>query len=219
MIQRFFHRWEQRLADVSRTQRVVRPFEWGLDWVPPNGHPLDGEPVDQMRLWIDEVMKDTDGFFTPSPTSDYVFSPAADAMAAPGEAGTLTFPSALETPHPENNIVRARFFPARTRTGRRKRAVVVLPQWNSDAGGHVGLSQLLAQMWDIGAAHQLAVPRSSYAAGALACRLHRELEHRAHRASVPSGGARRSARAVVAPRSKATTVSGCSARASGRVSR
>jgi len=145
MIQRFFHRWEQRLADVSRTQRVVRPFEWGFDWVPPNGHPLDGEPLDQMRLWIDEVMRDTDGFFTPSPTSDYVFSPAADAMAAPGEAGTLTFPSALETPHPENNIVRARFFPARTRTGRRKRAVVVLPQWNSDAGGHVGLSQLLAR--------------------------------------------------------------------------
>ena len=31
------------------------------------------------------------------------------------------------------------------RRGRRGRAVVVLPQWNSDAGGHVGLSRLLAR--------------------------------------------------------------------------
>jgi dienelactone hydrolase len=59
-----------------------------------------------------------------------------------GEAGTLTFPSALQTPHPENNMVHARLFPARDK----RRAVVVMPQWNSDAGGHVGLSQLLARL-------------------------------------------------------------------------
>src|SRR5688572_30954186 len=99
MIQRFFHHWEQRLADVSRTQRVVRPFEWGLDWVPPNGHQVDAAPLDRLRVWIDEVMKDTDGFFTPSPTSEYAFSPTTASASAPGEAGTLTFPSALETPH------------------------------------------------------------------------------------------------------------------------
>jgi dienelactone hydrolase len=144
MIQQFFHRWEHRLANVSRTQRVVRPFEWGLDWVWPDGPAADDAPLDQLRMWTDEVMKDTDRFFTPSPTRDYAFTPAA-ATSAPAEAGTLTFPSALETPHPENNIVRARFFPARTRPGGRKRAVVVLPQWNSDAGGHIGLSQLLAR--------------------------------------------------------------------------
>ena len=39
------------------------------------------------------------------------------------------------TPHPENNLVHARFFPARDK----RRAVVVMPQWNSDAGGHLGL--------------------------------------------------------------------------------
>ena len=33
MIGGFFHRWEQRLAEVSRDERVVRPFDWGLDWL------------------------------------------------------------------------------------------------------------------------------------------------------------------------------------------
>jgi pimeloyl-ACP methyl ester carboxylesterase len=47
-------------------------------------------------------------------------------------------------------VVVARWFPARgesgVRTARgRGRAVVVLPQWNSDENGHVGLSRLLAR--------------------------------------------------------------------------
>ena len=75
---------------------------------------------------------------------------AARTSGGTGEAGTLRFPSALATPHPENNIVVARWFPSKDepppgmKRGR-GRAVVVLPQWNSDAGGHIGLSQLLAQ--------------------------------------------------------------------------
>ena len=56
----------------------------------------------------------------------------------------LTFPSAFTTPHPENNVVHARFFPDLSPAGRR-RAVLVLPQWNSDATGHVGLCRLLNQ--------------------------------------------------------------------------
>jgi dienelactone hydrolase len=131
MIERFFHRWEQRLADISKDDRVRRPFEWGLDWMGANG----GDPMTAMRTWIDGVMADTDAFFTPSPTRDYTF-----------ESGQLTFPSAHDTPHRENNVVHARFFPARHKPGAPRRAVVVLPQWNSDAGGHVGLSQLLARV-------------------------------------------------------------------------
>jgi dienelactone hydrolase len=132
MIARVFHRWEQRLADVSRADRVVRPFEWGLDWLPNNGSPPQGAPLEIVRHWVDSVMEDTDAFFTPEPTSDYTFTPSS---------GTLTFPSALTTPHRENNLVHARFFPARDK----QRAVVVMPQWNADAGGHVGLSQLMAR--------------------------------------------------------------------------
>jgi dienelactone hydrolase len=138
MIARAFHWWEQRLHDVSRTTRVVRPFDWGLDWIPQNGHPHAGPPLDVVRRWVDGVMADTDAFFTPSPTQDYVFDAAA---------GELTFPSALVTPHAENNVVHARFFPAegRQRPGPR-RAVVLMAQWNSDAGGHIGLAKLLARL-------------------------------------------------------------------------
>jgi dienelactone hydrolase len=133
MIARFFHRWEQRLADVSRHERVVRPFEWGLEWLPGNGTHPAGVPLDAVREWVNSVMSDTDAFFTPDPTSDYTYRPAS---------GLLTFPSGLTTPHPENNLVHARFFPATDK----KRAVVVMPQWNSDAGGHIGLSRLLARL-------------------------------------------------------------------------
>jgi dienelactone hydrolase len=126
MISRFFHRWEQRLADVSRTERVVRPFEWGLEWLPENGARRHEKPLDLVSAWVESIMRDTDAFFTPAPTSDYRFTPSTGTRAAKGEAGTLTFPSALETPHPENNVVQAR--------------------WNADAGGHIGLSQLLARL-------------------------------------------------------------------------
>jgi dienelactone hydrolase len=141
MITRFFHSWELRLADLRRTERVVRPFDWGLDWIPINGHTRSGAPAEVVRSWVDEVMKDTDAFFTPPPTTAYVFTPA-ETPSDGGCAGTLTFPSALTTPHVVNNTVHARLFPA----GDKKRAVVVLPQWNSDAAGHVGLSRVLARV-------------------------------------------------------------------------
>ena len=32
MIARGFHAWERRLASVD-TNRIVRPFDWGLEWI------------------------------------------------------------------------------------------------------------------------------------------------------------------------------------------
>jgi dienelactone hydrolase len=139
MLAPLFHRWEARLADTRRTVRVVRPFEWGLDWIPANGHPPSQSPEHAVREWIDEVMQDTDAFFTPPPTANYSFTRESHA---PGQAGTLMFPSALTTPDAANNTAYARLFPAKDK----RRAVVVLPQWNSDSGGHIGLSRLLARM-------------------------------------------------------------------------
>lgn len=95
-------------------------------------------------------MDDSQAFYTPPPTTDYAFEEAPANVQANGEAGTLRFPSAYQTPHPKNNVVSARWFPAQGEapTGFRKgrgRAVLVLAQWNSDAGGHIGLSRLLAR--------------------------------------------------------------------------
>jgi pimeloyl-ACP methyl ester carboxylesterase len=141
MLQTFFHAWERRLASVT-TDRVVRPFEWGLDWIGTNGHGGNGhhgshQPREALQHWVDQVMADTDAFFTPAPTREYALS----ERTADGER-LLTFPSALPTPHPSNNIVRCRWFEA-PEDGTNRAAVLVLPQWNSDAGGHVGLCRLL----------------------------------------------------------------------------
>ena len=146
LIARFFHSWEHRLASVSK-DRVVRPFEWGTDWIGAAGI---GSTEAEIALWIDGIMRDTDEFFACPPTAEYQFVDASDELRAGGEAGTLRFPSALVTPHEENNSVAARWFPARKESPlgvrrHRGRAVVVLPQWNSDAEGHVGLAKLLAR--------------------------------------------------------------------------
>jgi pimeloyl-ACP methyl ester carboxylesterase len=142
MISTFFHRWEHQLHNVSQTRRVVRPFDWGLDWIPVNGHAPTDPPERVVRDWIAAIMADSDAFFTPAETSDYSYRAYAEGESPDGEAGLLTFPSALTTPHPENNTAYARLFPAKDR----KRAVVVMPQWNSDAGGHLGLSRLFAKL-------------------------------------------------------------------------
>jgi dienelactone hydrolase len=149
MLQAFFHAWERQLASVTK-DRVVRPFDWGLEWIPQNGHQQGTNPADVIRDWVSHVMADTDAFFTPEPTSDYTVSPAADG-------DVLSFPSALTTPHEENNTVYCRYFPAPFKGGpSSKAAVLVLPQWNSDPGGHVGLCKLLA--WNGMSALRLSLP-------------------------------------------------------------
>src|SRR5207248_8572096 len=93
MLQGFFHAWERRLASIT-TDRVVRPFDWGLDWIPENGH-AGATPAKVVGDWVSQVMADTDAFFTPAPTTDCTLRPAPDG-------DVLTFPSSLVTPHPAN---------------------------------------------------------------------------------------------------------------------
>jgi hypothetical protein len=128
VLSRVFHQWERRLA-AAATDRIVRPFEWGADWLPEET--TEGSDADRLERWAAAMLSESDRFFAIDPTDDYTLR---------GEH--LTFPSAIRTPHPENNLVRARFFPSQSEKGRR-RAVLVLPQWNADAAGHVGLCHLL----------------------------------------------------------------------------
>ncbi len=132
MVARFFHAWERRLATVD-TNRVVRPFDWGLDWL---GLDIDGqEPLPHLIGWAREAVVNSDRLFRCA---------AADGYDRQGEH--LRFPSALTTPYPENDVVRVRIFePPEPRRAAPRRAVVVVPQWNADAGGHVGLCRLFAR--------------------------------------------------------------------------
>jgi hypothetical protein len=148
VLTRIFHDWEHRLASVS-TDRIERPFEWGLDWLPaesPNGV----APYERVSRWVQEVMADTQAFFTPTGTPSFIFDDTPAANQTPGQAGTLRFNSAVTTPYDANNTVVGRWFPSKDARaskmrGRRGPAVIVMPQWNSDAGGHIGLAQLLAR--------------------------------------------------------------------------
>lgn len=148
MLAPIFHAWERRLASVT-TDRVVRPFEWGLDWIG-SGNGALADPAAQVHAWVDAVMRDTPAFFSAPPTNDYEFTAAAAELQRQGEAGTLRFPSALTSPYPENNVAVARWFPAPGEAppgpaADRGRAVVVMSQWNADSEGHIGLSKLLAR--------------------------------------------------------------------------
>ena len=129
MIARVFHNWERKLAAAAE-HRVVRPFEWGLEWI----EGLDGadeDVVGRLSAWASRTVAHSDAFFSLPPSDDYLL-----------EGDRLRFPSAVTTPHAENNVVHARYFPELSERGQ-KRVVVVLPQWNADSEGHVGLCRLL----------------------------------------------------------------------------
>ena len=132
MITQGFHVWERRLASVD-TNRLVRPFEWGLDWL--NLATSDDDPGSRVSAWAREATDASERFFETTPTTDYQ-----------RDGDVLRFPSAVTTPYDVNNTVTVRIFPAQSRgTARARKAVVVLPQWNSTAEGHVGLCRLLAR--------------------------------------------------------------------------
>ena len=150
MIARVFHAWERRLHAVSK-DRVVRPFEWGLDWIEANGHAQGASPEQVLLDWSLHAVADSARFFETPGTSDYAFRPGVE-----GATGALSFPSALPTRYPENNTVHALYFRAgsteqdpayghgdRAGPARTRRAVLVLPQWNAGPDGHVGLCRLL----------------------------------------------------------------------------
>ena len=148
MLKRVFYRWERSLASVDNN-RVVRPFEWGADWLSDDGRPPRGDAETRVREYVDRVMQDPDAWYAVDPAPAYGTAPLP-AGAGPGER-MITFDSAVTTPHPENNTVYLRYFPA-ARRGRRgepdapRRAVLVMAQWNSDEGGHVGVCRLMAAL-------------------------------------------------------------------------
>jgi hypothetical protein len=130
VLARVFHRWERHLAAIT-TDRSEHPFDWGLDWLGETNGRGDASAAAQLERLADAAVSASEAFYALEPCNGYTLS-----------GGQLTFPSAIRTPHPENNLARARYFPDHSAQGRR-RAVLVLPQWNADAEGHVGLCRLL----------------------------------------------------------------------------
>ena len=121
---RWMDRWERELAGRD-TNRQVRPFEWGLEWL---GCPGNGDGRRRMEEFSASVLANSEDFFSYRTPADYRLND-----------GCLTFTSPVACPHAENNRVYADFFPVASGG----RAVVVLPQWNAGVDGHAGLCKLL----------------------------------------------------------------------------
>lgn len=127
--------WEMDLATRS-TDRVVRPFDWGLDWTA--NWPVHSEvsdPEARLRELNRLAMERSAEFFGYTPPSDFRI-----------ENSWLRFTSAVETPYRENNTVRARYFPGHPRFKRGQKAVVLLPHWNSSPQQHVALCEGIAKL-------------------------------------------------------------------------
>jgi hypothetical protein len=154
--------WENRLCSRA-TNRVVREFDWGLDWTrawpvaqkfPKNGH----DPESYLRMLNRAAIEASDEFFAYTTPRDFSLEQTA-------EGRMLRFTSAVETPHHENNVVHAQFFPAEgrlapERRGTRRVAALILPHWNASATQHNALGVGLAKLGI--AALRLSLPYHDY---------------------------------------------------------
>src|SRR5712671_4904876 len=114
---RWMGNWERRLA-TRDTNRVVRPFDWGADWLNSVGFTAfpantNGNSADCMSRFVDQALADSDRFFAYQALRDYRLS-----------GSELSFTSPVPTHYPENNIARALWFPTPNDRGR---ALIVLP--------------------------------------------------------------------------------------------
>ena len=150
--------WETRLTSVDNN-RVVRPLEWGAEWArdwpcrngfAPGYVPEDAEKY--LREYNRRIVGASDEFYSYIVPSDFrlenrevqvcstreVPDPKLEEKVRGTFADFLRFTSPVRSPYPENNLVNARWFPARGR-----RAVVLLPHWNSDALAYTSLCRTL----------------------------------------------------------------------------
>lgn len=148
MLRNVIHRWERKLSQRD-VNRMSIPFEWGLDYL--NDH-LDRSPQrrtegkgraarDLLFALNERAISESDDFFSAPAVTDFAF-----------DGKWLMFPSHVRSPYVKNNTVHARYFPVPARNDAnaaseveraRRRAVIVLPQWNADIESHVGLCDLL----------------------------------------------------------------------------
>lgn len=156
--ERWMYGWETRLTSVDNN-RVVRPLEWGLEWTQNwpcrNGMPAGQSPTDPEKFFTEynqRIVRASDEFYGYSVPTDFrlerrevrVFStretpdPKLEEKVRDTYADFLRFTSPIHSRYPENNLVNARWFPAKG-----KRAVVLLPHWNSDGISYVGLCRAL----------------------------------------------------------------------------
>jgi hypothetical protein len=115
----------ERAHHERDNNRLVRPFEWGLEFI--SDHVNGDDPRHVLRKYSQQAMAHSEDFYALPEISDFNLS-----------GDQLTWTSAIDTPSVENNLARARYFPVKPQKAARPRAaVVVLPQWNAQPDSHV----------------------------------------------------------------------------------
>ena len=167
LYEKWMFAWETALT-TRDTNRIVRPLEWGFDWLgefapdPAAG----GNDLERMISANEDIVARSDEFFgykTPTdfrleerhpllfPTNVRPETLAEEAemrrRAATGETPKvefLRFTSPVSSKYPENDVVNARWYPAAAsaKKGKPKQAMIVMPQWNADAFSHNALCTL-----------------------------------------------------------------------------
>jgi len=127
----WIHAWETRLTEWDKN-RVVRPLDWGLEWT--TGWPVAISSIPTAGLEREEFLGHLNKAILAQSDAFYAYKTPSEFHL---EGGCLFFTSPVRTPVPNNNRVRARWFPA----GRRG-DVVVLPQWNADQESHNALCRI-----------------------------------------------------------------------------
>jgi hypothetical protein len=176
---RWMYDWETRLTTRDEN-RIVRPLEWGFDWLapflqkhgfseavpPPESIRNDAAAEAAMARINQLLIRNSEIFFGYEQPTDFRLEDrhpelfptnvrpetlAKDAeikrLAAEGRTPTaqfLRFTSPERTPHPENDLVNARWYPAPAHKdpNRPRQAIVVMPQWNADAFSHNALCRI-----------------------------------------------------------------------------
>lgn len=162
--------WETALT-TRDTNRIVRPLEWGFDWLPPVTGDQTSSDLEKMTSLSADIAQHSNTFFDYSTPTDFHLESrhpqlfptnvrpetlAQDAeLRQKAKQGTLTpaqflrFTSPVTTPHPENDQVNARWFPASAeqqekfrKLGKPRQAMIVMPQWNADAFSHNALCKI-----------------------------------------------------------------------------
>lgn len=131
MLKRIIHKRERHLAMLN-DNRVVRPFEWGTEFV---GGTVNGSgELEFFRRHTRDAIASSDEFFRLGADPEFDET-SPDPQAIEGSS-YVSWLSALETPSGENNIAHARLF---AHEKDKKAAVVVLPHWNAREGSYLNL--------------------------------------------------------------------------------
>ncbi len=114
----------ERWYHARDNNRIVRPFEWGLQFIA--DHVNGDDPRAVLSRYSDHALQNSEEFYASPNITDFELN---------GER--LIWTSASDTPSTENNLARARYFPTKKKRRGPRAAVLVLPQWNAQPDSHV----------------------------------------------------------------------------------